>query len=449
MAGKSSEAVLTREVRALFASGVVGDLTDGQLLERFVSGEGEAAEAAFTGLVERHGPLVLSVCRGVFDDPHDAQDAFQATFLVLLRRAGSIQKRDSIASWLFGVALRLALRARQAAAVRRFHERQGGHLAAARSSAARGHSECEALLHEEISRLPERFREPVVLCYLEGLSTAAAARRIGCAPGTILSRLARGRERLRVRLVRRGLAAPAGLLMAWLTPQEGAAALPAGLVHSTVRAAVPAVALARSAPRNQLIIRLTIAATALAAAAAVTSLAMPLAPPTQQEPESKNDRNVRLRLRHDLALFQGTWRRVSSEVDGRKVYPDPNQPAPDKSQVPTVVFKGDGWYEFEKDGKTLRKNHVIKLDPTSRPKTIDLYLLDDNGKPDARTPIPGIYKIEGDVLTLCLMIGWGPEDRPKEFATRRDPKKGSPWLDVYRRDRTADLSKPAGASPPK
>jgi RNA polymerase sigma factor (sigma-70 family) len=441
MAAKSSEAVLTRGVQALFASGVVGHLTDGQLLERFVTGEGAAAEAAFTVLVERHGPVVLTVCRQALDNPHDAQDAFQATFLVLLRRAGSIRKRDSIASWLFGVALRLARRARHAAAVRRFHERQGGHAAAARSNTAHGHSECLALLHEEIARLPARFREPVVLCHLEGLSIAAAAQRLGCAPGTILSRLARGRGRLRRSLVQRGLAVPAGLLAAGLMPQDAAAAVPAALVHWTVQAAVSSLAaLARTAPRTLLVTRSTIAATVLATAAAVSTMAMPLLSTAQPQPESKKDYNAKLRIeqrrRHDLALLQGTWRRVSSEVDGRKVYPDPNQPVLPDSPVYRVVFKDDGWYDFGPGAKTPEKHHVIKLDPTRRPKSIDLYLLDDKGNPDGRTPIPGIYKIEGDILTLCLNIGWGPEDRPKEFATRPSPKS-SPWLDVYRRDGTA------------
>ncbi len=186
---------LSRDLRTLFGTGVTGQATDGQLLERFLGGDdadGDGdAEAAFTALVDRHGGMVLEVCRQVLDDPDDAQDAFQATFLVLLRRAGSIRRRDSLASWLFGVALRVSRRAKYAAVTRRFHERRRGRLAAERASGGGEPRECRAALHAEIARLPDRYREAVVLCHLEGLSTAEAARRIGCAPGTVLSRLAR------------------------------------------------------------------------------------------------------------------------------------------------------------------------------------------------------------------------------------------------------------------
>ena len=136
MARETRNAVLLREVRTLFGFGVVRDSSDRQLLERFLAADHAEAEAAFTFLVERHGPMVLHVCRQVLDDSHDAQDAFQATFLVFLHRAGSIRKRDSLASWLFGVAMRVARRARYAAIVRRFHERHAGDLAAAAATSA-------------------------------------------------------------------------------------------------------------------------------------------------------------------------------------------------------------------------------------------------------------------------------------------------------------------------
>ena len=130
MARETRNALLLNEVRTLFGLGVVSDSSDGELLGRFLNADGLEAEAAFTVLVERHGPMVLHVCRQVLDDSHDAQDAFQATFLVFLRRAASIRKRDSLASWLFGVAMRVARQARYAAIVRRYsraiRERVGG-----------------------------------------------------------------------------------------------------------------------------------------------------------------------------------------------------------------------------------------------------------------------------------------------------------------------------------
>jgi len=206
MTGKSAGAGMLHQLEAVFKFGVVGDLSDGQLVQRFMTARDGADEAAFTALLERHAPMVLGVCQQVLRDPHDAQDAFQATFLVLARRAASVHKADSVASWLHGVALRIAVRVKSDAARRRAHERQSAAIRAEAAGDDAGPPESWAALHEEIGRLPERYREPVVLCYLEGLSTEEAALRIGCPKGTILSRLSRARERLRDRLLRRGVA---------------------------------------------------------------------------------------------------------------------------------------------------------------------------------------------------------------------------------------------------
>ncbi len=242
MRERMGNAILVQETRALFGFGVVRDWPDREILERFCTADRAESEAAFGVLVQRHGPMVLHVCRQVLVDTHDAQDAFQATFLVFLRRAGSIRKRDSLASWLFGVALRVARRARYAAILRRFHEKQAGELAAASSPAASGETATVAALHEEIARLPERFREAILICHLEGLSTAAAAQRLGCSQGTILSRLSRARERLRRRMTGRSLAVPAGIHVATGVPQARAGAVPAPLLSATVAAAWPALA---------------------------------------------------------------------------------------------------------------------------------------------------------------------------------------------------------------
>lgn len=235
MAGRSVGADVLHQLDTLFRVGVVGDLSDGQLVQRFLDARDGADQAAFAALVERHGPMVLRVCRQVLGDSHDVQDAFQATFLVLVRKAGSVRKADSVASWLYGVAHRVAVRAKADAARRRAHERRGA-VMAAESLGGAGQAESCSVLHEEIARLPERYREPVVLCYLEGLTTEAAAQRLGWPRGTVLSRLSRARERLRGRLTRRGLAPSAGLLVAWLSPGASTAGMPAALLEATVRA---------------------------------------------------------------------------------------------------------------------------------------------------------------------------------------------------------------------
>jgi RNA polymerase sigma factor (sigma-70 family) len=229
-----------RYLRTLYRVGVIGDLTDGQLLERFVVGRDESAEAGFAALVDRHGPMVLRVCRQILGDAHDAEDAFQATFLVLARRAGSVRKRESVASWLYGIAQRVARRSQVDAARRREHERRAAMTTRESSEIGDRHpSEGWPELHEEVDRLPEKYREPVVLCYLEGLTTEAAARRLGCAQGTIMSRLSRARERLRQQLARRGLAPTVGLLTAGLSADAANGAVPAALAHSLVQAALP------------------------------------------------------------------------------------------------------------------------------------------------------------------------------------------------------------------
>ena len=190
-----------RQLSTLFNEGVTGAVTDGQLLERFATRRGEASEHAFAALVERHGPVVLRLCRSVLRDEHEAQDAFQATFLVLAQRADSLWVRDSLGPWLHSVAYRVASCARAAAIRRRRHERRHAELAAGRLAVYHDEDrgDLEAVVHEEIDRLPEHYRAPLILCDLEGCTHEQAARHLGWPVGTVKSRQARGRQRLRTR----------------------------------------------------------------------------------------------------------------------------------------------------------------------------------------------------------------------------------------------------------
>jgi RNA polymerase sigma factor (sigma-70 family) len=223
-----------RHLRTLFNVGVTAGLTDGELLERFLTASGEAAEMAFAALMERHGPMVYRTCRGVLGDDHEAQDAFQATFLVLVRRSRTLWVRDSLGPWLHRVAGRAAAHARAAGARRQALERK---VAEHRSdeSPDMDLADLPAILHEEIDRLPAHYRVPIVLCDLEGRSQEDAARHLGCPEGTVKSRLARGRDRLRGRLLRRGVAPAVGLPFTAAGGTADAAVLPDALVESTIQ----------------------------------------------------------------------------------------------------------------------------------------------------------------------------------------------------------------------
>jgi RNA polymerase sigma factor (sigma-70 family) len=223
---------LGRQLERVFTNGPVAGLTEGQLLDRFVS---HRDDAAFEALVARHGPMVLTVCRRYLSDPNDVDDAYQATFLVLVRRAGSLRRSDLLGNWLYGVAYRVALRARAVATRRRAAEGVE-HLAAA-GSVTPADPDTGVCLHEELRRLPEKYRAPVVLCYLEGLTHEEAADRLRWPVGTVKGRLSRARDLLRSRLTRRGLTLATAASALDLLARDAPAALPERLVGPTVRAA--------------------------------------------------------------------------------------------------------------------------------------------------------------------------------------------------------------------
>jgi RNA polymerase sigma factor (sigma-70 family) len=241
-----------RYLSDLLRNGTPAALTDTELLDRFAlrrSERDETAESAFAALLARHGPMVLRVCRGVLGDRHEVEDAFQATFLVLAVRARSIRRRGSVAAWLHGVALRVAAAERARAALRRRHE-----LVTAVKTSADTHDtggdpvvdhEITQAIHEEVGRLPEKYRAAVVLCYLEGLTHEMAAEHLGWPVGSVKSRLAWARERLRLRLTRRG-AAPTSLPFdraesaSDVQSAPASALLGASLVDTTLRGALKA-----------------------------------------------------------------------------------------------------------------------------------------------------------------------------------------------------------------
>jgi RNA polymerase sigma factor (sigma-70 family) len=211
-----------------------GGLTDGQLLECFLA---RRDESAFEALVRRHGPMVLAVCRRVLGNAHDAEDAFQATFLVLVRKAASIVPRAMVGNWLYGVAYRTAQKAKAMNARRRWKEGQVQPMARSEMRSDDVWLDLQPLLDRELERLPPKYRSLVVLCDLEGKTRKEAARHLGLAEGTVSSRLARGRVILARGLRRHGLTLPAGLLATLLSQKAVLAGVPAPLVAHTVKAA--------------------------------------------------------------------------------------------------------------------------------------------------------------------------------------------------------------------
>jgi RNA polymerase sigma factor (sigma-70 family) len=209
--------------------------SDRQLLQHFVQ---RHDEVAFEALVQRHGPMVLGLCRRILGNDADAEDAFQATFLVLARKASAVGKPELLAGWLFGVACRVARKARAQAGRRRRLEAQGGTVPMQAPDPLQNAAtqELRTILDEELRRLPAKYQAPLVLCYLEGLTNEEAAQRLGWPTGSMSYRLARGRELLRARLNRRNPSlAPA--LLSLLVTGPLLAALPTNLVAQTARAA--------------------------------------------------------------------------------------------------------------------------------------------------------------------------------------------------------------------
>jgi RNA polymerase sigma factor (sigma-70 family) len=221
-----------KDIRQLVEAHDGADLSDRQLLERFA---GRNDEAAFAQLVRRHGPMVLGVCRRVLGNRHDAEDAFQAAFLVLARRAAAVRWQDSAGGWLFRVAYHLALKMRAAADRRR--TRPLPDVAGPDAEAGQPGWELRAILDEELGRLPEKYRAVLLLCHCEGKTRAEAARRLGWKEGAVKIRLERGRALLRARLARRGLAVSGLLLGSLLAPGAATATLPATLVPVVVASA--------------------------------------------------------------------------------------------------------------------------------------------------------------------------------------------------------------------
>jgi RNA polymerase sigma factor (sigma-70 family) len=426
---------IPRSLGALFDVGVVGDVSDGQLLERFTTSHREAAELAFHSLVERHGPMVLRICRRLLDDPNDADDAFQATFLVLLRRAGAIRDRGSVAAWLYGVAVRVASRARVESARRKRIERQGVRPATGRNDDP-DRLDLEALIDVELARLPEKYRAPIVLCYLEGLTHEVAAARLGWPVGTVRGRLARARDLLRSRLTRRGVTASAALAAVEGLCNSAKAAVPAALREATVRAVVEVAS-------GSTVAAVTSARVAAWAAGTSRGLAFPRAitatsvllllgtvgtglamlgvsspPPEAPQAQPAAPPESREAIRREMFQLKGTWTTTATFQNAINGVPQPPKEVKLVWSIDRDTITGT-----DKDG-FAGMTYRFSVDPNQTPKTIDLNMLNTG------LSLQGLYQLEGDTLIVSMGV-----QRPKDL----DEGQGHVRMVFHRESRTPTL----------
>ncbi len=358
MASMRRDAAL-RQIDRLFGEGTLAGLPDARLLERYVL---HRDELAFEALVRRHGAMVLGVCRGVLADPNDADDAFQAAFLLLARKARSIWVEGSIGGWLHRVAWRIALQMNADASRRRDQERRAAERAGEAITYGPARDDTAAVIHQEIDRLPDRYRRPVVLCYLEDMTYQQAADQLRWSEATTRGRLARARDLLRARLTRRGVTlAGTGLIVVGGASAGTASAVPSALVQATVRAArhlglgeaaaavsSTTIVLMKRAARTMMIARLKAIAAAVLAIAMLAGLATGLAA-TRTGDDGERPSPSRRIVTDGPAPQAGADRAKAGEGEmitfrGRVLAPD-GKPAAGAGLYTVATRSAEGWAE--------------------------------------------------------------------------------------------------------
>jgi RNA polymerase sigma factor (sigma-70 family) len=431
--------------------------TDGQLLSCFIDAKDEMA---FAELVHRHGPMVLGVCRRVLGNHHDAEDAFQATFLILVRKASFVRARERVANWLHGVALRTAMKAKTMTAKRQVREKQVADLSEPEAAHQNEWHDQLHVLDQELNGLPENYRLPILLCDLRGKTIKEAAQEVGWPQGTVAGRLARGRKLLAKRLASRGVVLTAGALAMLFSEKAVSGSVPIALMNSTIKAAafiaagratVAGVVPAKVAVLTEEALK-AMFMTKLKSLMSVTMVMLAFIVGVggvgllghgnavgQQEGGNKSDvvaPNKKV-AKSDKDRLQGKWLLISCECNGE----DQMQPWL-KDNALLVIDEADGKLfcktvfkdrarVFELFGEEMDKwtKTLLKLDARTKPKTLD--------STDGKGTYLGIYKLDGDTLTWCqsekgLPPGAAETERPTEFSTT--PGDGRSLV-VYKRQK--------------
>ena len=379
---------------------------DADLLARFVA---TRDEAAFAELVRRHGGPVWDVCQAVLRNAADADDAFQATFLTLARRAAQLRKPGSVGAWLHGVAVRVARKARAAGARRQ--QRESAYEPEPASEA--GECDVRAVVHEALATLPARYREPLVACYLRGLTHADTATELGLSAAAVKKRLERGRDRLRAALRSRGLgpavvlaaAGPAPARLIETTPRlaTGAAPIPASILN-LVEGGVPMTFAKFTAA-------LVLAAGVGLAVAAQERPSRPAAQPQPTPESTKRAQPAKEPAPAAKGELEGAWTVKWIETNGAPIFDVKNHD--EALPAPTFTFGSDRC-----DVKGVRVLYLTSFrfmtDPTAKPKEIDATMLDGPKKGDT---VVGIYQVRDDELRICLRLQGKEFGRPKGYAT--------------------------------
>jgi RNA polymerase sigma factor (sigma-70 family) len=396
--------------------------TDGDLLGEFVE---RRSEAAYEGLLRRHGRMVWGVCLRLLGHVQDAEDAFQATFLVLARKAADVAPRELVGNWLYGVAYQTAVRARATSGKRRVRERQVTTMPEP-EIAPSAWDDLQPVLDAELSRLPEKYRAVLVLCDVEGRTRKEAARHLTCPEGSVSSRLARARTMLAKRLARRGLALSAAAL-ATLLVDRALGSVPATLMGSTLKAAglvTAGQALARAAvsPSVAVLTKGVLQTMYLAKLKTLTAVVLILgmlglgsglllhAAATANQTSrlfAEDNKGEAEAAKTDLDKLQGLWQAVALEANG-------NQAPEEDVKAFRIRIKGNK-IAFNPD--TENREHTFTVDPKAKPKAMDLTPGDGPAK-GQKLPC-AIYELDGNSLKLCFDKEGKAGKRPSEFKTAK------------------------------